>query len=114
MDAGILLEFRQSLAVCLPYGAAKGDVRNTSAAFHLDQASFGELLQVVRNCRGSNDRMGLQRAARQVLRLRDLLQDGEATRIGDGSPNRLELVVCELELAGDCAHVNKRRSEGAD
>lgn len=92
------LQGREPLQVRLPDRALQGQVAVTPFPLHVDQAGFGQLLDMVRDSGRTDDLMLLQRGTGQGagLTVGDLLQDGKTPRVGNGFADCQKLLVGEL------------------
>lgn len=87
------LQGDKTLHVSLIYRPAKKEVRAPSLALYFDESGLIELFHVMGDGCRADDVMFAERAARQAVCGRHLLQDGEAARIGEGATDRVKLIV---------------------
>ena len=94
-----LLNLCEPFPIGVPDRPAEGQVGHSTAAFHLDKSCLAEVLEVVRDGGCGDDLVRLKCAASHRFSRSDLLQDGEAARVGESAPNGLELLVGERDVA---------------
>ena len=84
------LKLAEALQVGVPELSPDAEAGGASFALDVDQAGFGELFDVVREGGGADDGLLTQTTALEGFGGGDLLEDGEAARVGEGAGDGLE------------------------
>jgi hypothetical protein len=85
------LELSETGEIFLPDTPSQLHVHELTFAAEFDQTRVRKLVDVVRKRRRSDRNFGLQVVAGHLPAIRDSLQDLEASRIGEGLSNAMEL-----------------------
>jgi hypothetical protein len=86
-------ESGETVDVGLEDRAARGERCASAFALHFDEAGLAELFEVMGDGGGTDDVMLVEGAAGGAVSGGDLLEDGEASRIGEGSSDGVKLFV---------------------
>jgi hypothetical protein len=94
-----VLEFGELRKVGVPDVAMKREAGAAAFALDVDKASVGQLLEMVRDGCRTEDLLLCKGAALYAVAAGDLLEDGEAARVGEGAGDGLHPIVGESRCA---------------